>query len=164
MKHILFSLLAALAMPNAVNAGFYSDLDLMTDENKLAAYLKSSTTTANSIGMQEEATIWIRCSLKEDLISSFNVYIDTPNYNADNQNVGLRWDKGEPIKARWGKSVDSSAFFAPKPKVFTNKILNSDTLIFQWTPYNSGARAVKFDLGELKKDIDKFIEEGCNFK
>ena len=164
MKLLLLPFLAAFALPNAVNAGYSSNVDLMTDETKLRAYLDSSTTTANSIGIQEEATIWIRCSLKDNLIKSFDAYIDTPSYNADNNNVALRWNKGEPAKARWSKSVDSSAFFAPKPKVFANQISNSDSLVFQWTPYNSGSRAVKFDLGDFKQDINKLIEAGCDFQ
>jgi len=164
MKLLLLPLLAAFALPNAVNAGYSSNVDLMTDETKLRAYLDSSTTTANSIGIQEEATIWIRCSLKDNLMKSFDAYIDTPNYNADNNSVALRWDKGEPAKTRWSKSVDSSAFFAPKSKVLANQISNYDSLVFQWTPYNSGSQTVKFDLGDFKQDINKLIEAGCDFK
>ena len=164
MKRILFFILAALAQPNAVDASYWSDIDLMTDEIKHGIYFNSSSTVENSIGIQEEAAIYIRCNVKNDNIASFDSYIKTPTYNGSSSTVGLRWDKGEPLRKGWIKSSSGTAFFAPKPKDFVDKLYNSDSLVFQWTPYNRVATAVKFDLDEIKKDIDQMIEKGCNFK
>ena len=59
MKRLLLPLLAALALSNAVNAGYSSKVDLMTDETKIKVYHQSETKVPNSIGIQESATIEI---------------------------------------------------------------------------------------------------------
>jgi hypothetical protein len=164
VKHLLIPLVSFIALANPVNAKYWSDIDLMTDEIKHAIYFDSSTTAANSIGVEEEATIYIRCNVKNEKIVSFKSYIKTPTYNGSSTSVAVRWDKGEPLRTRWSGSASDTAFFAPKPKDFVNQLYNSDSLVFQWTPYNRVATAVKFDLGALKQDIDQMIQEGCNFK
>ena len=164
MKRLLIPLISFLALANPVNAKYWSDIDLMTDETKHGIYFDSSTTVANSIGVEEEATIYIRCNVNNEKIVSFKAYIKTPTYNASSTSVALRWDKGEALRTRWGGSASDTAFFAPKPKDFVNKLYSSDSLVFQWTPYNRVATAVRFDLVELKQDIDQMIQEGCNFK
>jgi len=161
MKRLLLPLLAAIALPAAVEAGYSSEIDLMTDETKIRVFHQSETKVPNAIGIEESATIYIRCNLKDKEISDFDVYIDTPSYNANNHDVGLRWDKGEPIYINWNKSKDGTALFSPTPKKFISTLMDKDTLVFQWTPYNKIPQAVKFNLSELKKDIDNIKKEGC---
>ena len=151
----------AIGLPMAVDANYYSDEDLMTDETIHRAYLGSTTKTSNSIGIQEEAVIWVRCKVKDNTMTEFESFIRTPTYNADNTRVAFRWDQGTPREARWNESTNSQSFFAPKPLPFVIQLYNSDTLVFQWTPYSSGTRAVKFELNEFKKDLNKLIEAGC---
>ena len=161
MRKFLLPLLAALALPTAINAGYSSKVDLMTDETKIRVFHQSETKVPNSIGIQERATIYIRCNLKDKEISDFDVYIDTPTYNANNNEVGLRWNTGEPIYMNRDKSTDGTALFSPNPKKFIATLMDSDTLVFQWTPYNKIPQAVKFNLSELKKDIDNIKKEVC---
>ena len=48
-------------------------------------------------------------------------------------------------------------------KKFINKLLESNTLVFQWTPYQSVPKAVKFDLIQMKTDIIQAKTDGCEY-
>jgi len=49
--------------------------------------------------------------------------------------------------------------FAPNPRVFISKILESDTLAFQWEPYQK--QATKYSLSDLKEKFKEASEKGC---
>ena len=118
MKKFLLPFLAVLAIPASVNAGYTSDVDLMTDETKIRIIHDSITKVSNSIGVQEPASIVIRCDFKNDKTINLDAYISTPSYNSDNNNVGLRWDSGEPIRTSWNESTSGTALFNPNPKKY----------------------------------------------
>ena len=172
MKRFILPLLAALALPAAVNAEkniFYStNEDLMTDITKVNIDLLSETTVLNSIGQQAQARIGIRCNGNQ-----LNTYIKTPTYNADNLEVQLRWDKNEPKIAYWNYSVDGTAYF-PYPRVTDNELKfhksfienmrNHESLVFGWSPYSTAKKAVKFDLKKLKPKFEQAIIDGCIFE
>ena len=67
------------------------------------------------------------------------------------------------MERRWSKSTNSKALFSNEPEIFINKLNAFDNLVVQWTPYSSHARAVKFELTNVKKDIEKLKEVGCIF-
>ena len=160
MKRLLLLLLAAIALPNAVESKFYTvDTDLMTDETKISFYISSETQVLNSIGRSETINLWVRCNN-----SNPQIFFTTPTYNADNTRVGVRWDKDKASFYSWSKSTDSQAFFHPKPKEFAQELKEKDLLTVQWSPYSSKDRAAKFDLNsqEFKDDISKAIADGCN--
>lgn len=168
MKRLLIPLLTALALPTAINAEqniFYSKKeDLMTDVIKVNIDLLSETTVLNSIGAQAKARIGIRCKGSE-----LNTYIKTPTYNANNLQVQLRFDKNQPKKESWTGSVDGTSFFPEKNnqkdhRSFIRNIRNHDSLVFGWSPYSTGAKAVKFDLTKINPKIDQAIIDGCIFE
>mgnify|MGYP001330619335 CR=1 FL=1 len=163
MKKFLIPFFALLALPASVKAAYTSTVDLMTDETKIRISHNSTTKVSNSIGILEPATLWIRCDFKNDKTTNVEAFIKTPTYNADNNKVGIRWDSGEPIRTAWNESTSGTALFNPDPKKFINKLLESNTLVFQWSPYQSVPQAVKFDLIEMKKDIIQSKTEGCEF-
>ena len=163
MKKFLLPFLALLAFPTSLNAGYTSDVDLMTDETKIRISHNSITKVSNSIGVQESATLWIRCDFKNDKTTNLEAFIKTPTYNADNNKVGMRWDSGEPIRTSWNESTSGTALFNPNPKKFINKLLESNTLVFQWSPYQSVPQAVKFDLIQMKTDIIQAKTDGCEY-
>ena len=161
MKRLLLPLLAALALPNAVESKFYTvDTDLMTDETKIRFYIDSETQVLNSIGGRDTIKLWVRCNN-----SIPQIFFTTPTYNADNTSVGVRWDQDKASYYSWNKSTDSQAFFHPRPEKFAQKLKEKDFLTVQWSPYSSTNRAAKFDLNsqEFKEDISKAIADGCNF-
>ncbi len=163
MKKFFLPFLAIIALPASVNAGYSSSVDLMTDETKIRISHDSITKVSNSIGILEPATIWIRCNFKNDKTTNLEAFIKTPTYNSDNNKVGLRWDSGEPIRTSWNESTSGTSLFSRDPKKFINKLLESNTLVFQWSPYQSIPQAVKFDLIQIKTDIIQAKTEGCEY-
>ena len=163
MKKFFLPFLALFTLPHSVNAGYSSSVDLMTDETKIRISHNSITKVSNSIGILEPATIWIRCDVKNDKTTNIEAFIKTPTYNSDNNKVGLRWDSGEPIRTSWNESTSGTSLFNPDPKKFINKLLESNSLVFQWSPYQSIPQAVKFDLIQMKKDIIQAKTEGCEY-
>ena len=160
-RFLLLALTAGLALPNAVNALYNFKEDLMTDEKIHSAYHYSTTKTSNSIGVPEEAYIVVRCKLKAGLKTELDAYLGTPTYNADNVRIGLRWDGGTPKSETWLESKNNQQFFAPNDISFINKLASSDTLVFQWEPYSSSTRAVKFELKGFHEDLKKLSDFGC---
>ena len=161
MKRLLLPLLAAFALPTAVESKFYTvDTDLMTDETKIRFYIESETQVQDSIGGRDKINLFVRCNN-----SIPQILFVTPTYNADNTRVGVRWDKDKASFYSWNKSTDSQAFFHPRPKEFAQKLKEKSFLTVQWSPYSSTSRAAKFDLNsqEFKEDISKAIADGCNF-
>ena len=156
-----FLLLAALALPTSALASYYSEVDLMTDETIHRVFIKSSTTTPNSIGIQEEAKISIKCKIKDGIITERIAYVATPTYNSDNITVGLRWDGGTPKSERWNESTSGTALFAPNASTFISDLALFDSLVFQWRPYSTTARAVKFELDKFHNDLEKLSDVGC---
>ena len=163
MKKFLLPFIVFLTFPAAVNAGYSSSVDLMTDETKIRISHDSMTKVSNSIGIQEPATIWIRCNIKDNKTTNLEAFIRTPTYNADNNKVGLRWDSGEPKRTYWNESTTGTSLFIPNPKKFINTLLEYNTLVFQWSPYQSIPQAVKFDLIQMKTDIIQAKTEGCEY-
>ena len=166
MKKILtlaFILIGSFSGSKNLLASYFTDTDLMTDEIKIKIFLESETTTPNSIGSPEPAQLWIRCNLKNQLTNKIEAFVITPTFNTDNNIAGLRWDSGTPLSESWNSSTDQTALFSRNPKEFIRNLYESNTLVFQWQPYSSIKRAVRFNLEELKENISKARLEGCDF-
>ena len=59
MKRLLIPLLAALALPTAVNAGYKSEFDLMTDKNQIMVWVISENEVENILDRKEPVGIVI---------------------------------------------------------------------------------------------------------
>jgi len=156
-SYFIFFLYITLVSPLAYSAYLKVEDDLMLDIKKISVIESSLTETPNIIGTLERSFIQIRCEGQK-----LESYISTPTYNGSNNNVGLRWNSDKPIYKRWNESTSGTAFFAPNPRNFISKILESDTLVFQWEPYQKQKQATKFNLSNLKEKIKEASEKGCN--
>tara|TARA_R100000742_G_C4277466_1_gene99370 strand:- start:2300 stop:2797 length:498 start_codon:yes stop_codon:yes gene_type:complete len=161
MKRLLLPLLAALALPISSSAYYYNKQDLMTDEIKHSVLILSSNKVDNVIGIEQEASIFIKCTTKDNVMTGLEAGISTPSYNADSRMLRLRWDKETPTRDSWQKASNGKGFFSPSPKSFITELNKFDTLIAEWSPYQKAPVAAKFNLNELKKDIEKLTEVGC---
>ena len=129
MTLFLLPLLAFLALPTSIESKFYKiDTDLMTDEIKISFYISSETQILKSIGGSETINLWVICNN-----SNPEIFFTTPNYNADNTTVGVRWDKDKASFYNWTKSRDSQAFFHPRPQEFAQKLREKSFLTVQWS-------------------------------
>ena len=155
-SNFIFFIFITFFSPLAYSAYLKVEDDLMLDIKKISIIESSLTETPNIIGISERSYLQIRC--EGEKVES---YISTPTYNGSNNNVGLRWNSDKPVYKRWNESTSGTAFFVPNPKVFISKILESDTLVFQWEPYQKQKQATKFRLSDLKEKIKEASEKGC---
>ena len=167
MKRLLLPLLAALALPTAVNAAFIQkEEDPMTDNKSLMILEHSSNKVDNIIGVPEKGLFAIGCIDMEGE-NIYRIIFTTPTYNsADDQNILVRFDKEEAESWSMYGQTGGTGFELPRSKrdKFLNKILNHSKLALQWKTYpESIKRYLIFDLEGLKEEIYKAKEEGCSF-
>lgn len=97
-----------------------------------------------------------------------NLYIDTKGVVAsiygefDRSRVRWRIDDGAPTSQAWQESTDSQALFAPRPIAFARQLMDGESLLFEFTPYDSGPVTVKFDLSEMDNVVSR-IAEACDW-
>ena len=89
---------------------------------------------------------------------------NSKNFNADNRNIGVRWNKEEANYSDWNKATNGKSYFHRNPKDFINKTKEKDFLTLAWQPYQRGQEAVKFSLNSQnwKEDIEQSIKDGCS--
>ena len=167
MKRLLLPLLAAIALPTAVNAAYIQkDVNPMTDEQSLLIIERSSNSVDNSIGIGEKGYFFIGC-LDMEGENRTNVAFKTPTYNtSDPQDILVRFDKKDSEKMLWLGQNGGNGFVLPvsNSHEFIKNILSHSKLALQWETWpDSTKKYLIFDLDGLKKEIAKGKEEGCNF-
>ena len=167
MKRLLLPLLAAIALPTAVNAALtQKDVDPMTDNKSLMIIERSSNKVDNSIGIPEKGLFAIGCMDMEGE-NNYRIIFTTPTYNSsDGQDILVRFDKEEAESWSFYGQTGGTGFELPSSSrdKFLNKILNHSKLALQWKTYSESIkRYLIFDLEGLKEEIYKGKEEGCNF-
>ncbi|MDC3041138.1 hypothetical protein OA105_01955 [Prochlorococcus sp. AH-736-B08] len=167
MKRLLLLLIAALAIPTAVNSAFIQkEENPMTDEKSLMIMEQSSNSVDNSIGISEKGTFVIGCIDMAGQNKTMLAFM-TPTYNSsDPQDILVRFDKKDAKKMLWVGNKGGNGFILPvsSSDEFINNILSHSKLALQWETYpNSIKKYLIFDLDGLKKEIANGKEEGCNF-
>ena len=168
MKRLLLPLLAALALPTAVNAAFtQKEEDPLTDKKSLMITEQSTNKVKNSIGVPQKGLFAIGCfDMKGE--NTYRIIFRTPTFNSsDNQDILVRFDKKEAENWSMYGQNGGTGFELPasKRQEFLNNIVNHSKLALQWKDYpNLVKHYLIFDLSELKEEIYKAKEEGCSFK
>jgi len=100
-------------------------------------------------------TLMIRCKAgKSDL------YIVTGKpaeveYGVDTNTVRVRLDDGKPVTQHWTESSDHDALFAPDPVMLGQQIAAARTMLFEFTPFQETKKLIRFDLLDLKRQVEK---------
>ena len=160
MKRLILPLLAALAIPTAVNAGYKSEFDLMTDKNQIMVWVTSENEVENILDRKEPVGIVIQCGSENTF-----AYLQTGNViGGDNTNIRIRWDGSAPIEENWISSTDGTQITTRNTKEFIRKLENSSNIIIGWIPYMDSRKAAKFNLNSqnFKEDIIKARQNGCD--
>ena len=160
MKRLLLPLLAALALPTAVNAGYKADIDLMTDKNEIMVWIQSENFVKNVLKQEAPVGIVIQCGSELTIAG-----LQTGNVmEGSSTSVRIRWDGSKPIEENWWVDSDGKKITPKNTKEFIQKLENSSNIIMGWTPYMDSKKAAKFDLTSqnFKEDIIKARENGCD--
>lgn len=150
--------LIALTNAGAGYAGVKSTQNVLTNVSKHVLAIESSTTVANSIGVQKTATIILRCEGRQ-----FDAYIWTPTWNGvkDLGRVHTRWDDGKITSGFWSTSTDYKSYFHSRPASFVGELASNKMFVFGWEPRSTQPVAARWDLNQHKNDILE-IKRLCN--
>lgn len=104
----------------------------------------------------------VRC--KEKTTDAYIVTGMAPavEYGVHSATVTLRLDKNPAFKVAASKSTDGEALFFPSPISLIKRIINADTMLFQFVPFNSGGQMTTFDVRGLGEAI-KPLREACKW-
>ena len=90
------------------------------------------------------------------------LYINWDSYLGRDAYVLTRVGSEKASKQEWGISTDSKATFRNKPIAFIKKMMTSNKLVAQVTPYNENPITAIFDTSGLENAV-KPLRETCNW-
>jgi hypothetical protein len=81
----------------------------------------------------------------------------------DNRTVRVSFDGASATTERWPASAERDALFAPDGVAFARRLTRAHTLQFEFTPHNSPAATVAFDVHGFDAHI-KALARACRWK
>jgi hypothetical protein len=73
--------------------------------------------------------------------------------------VRIKLDDAAPIKQKWSESTNNKALFCESDIVgLSKKIAQSQTLKFEFVPFNGSPQVVQFDVRGFRQHLDKILE------
>jgi type VI secretion system protein VasI len=132
------------------------DKSKIDDSTNVTLMLFANEEVYNSFGSADRPTLVIRC--KENTTEA---YVMTGNM-LDNENAIIRLDSEKAYPLKMSKSTDGKALFFPSVITNIKKFWNYETMVFRFTPYNSGSSTVTFNIGGLKTEIAR-LRKACQW-
>lgn len=102
------------------------------------------------------SSLTIRCSDRKT-----DAYVNTDTV-VDNGAVRVRFDQAGPVRQMWTRSTDYKALFAPDGISFARQLAKAQSFLFEFTPFQEGARAVSFEVSGLDVKLPK-LAEACGW-
>ncbi|RJG51538.1 type VI secretion system-associated protein TagO [Motilimonas pumila] len=129
-------------------------LNPIDDSKTVTLALKAETGTSR---WGDPIFIVARCKSNET-----NLYISWNDYLGSEVEVLTRVGESKAAAREWGLSTDKKASFHPKPVNFLKKLLDSDKLVAQVTPYNENPVTAIFNTTGLGNAI-KPLRQTCSW-
>ena len=126
--------------------------------NKATYYLSigSNSSHANSIGVEEKASLIIRCKSDDT-----EIFISTPEFVSDNsQFVKFKFDSGPIIEEYWHGGSGGTSLFPAIPsitKLTLQNLSSHSKYIVNYEPYQKIPVSSVFDLQAHRQDIKKML-------
>lgn len=111
--------------------------------------------TLTKLGTSGSALV-IRCAKRQT-----EAYVNTDTV-VDDSAIRMKFDQSTPARQVWTRSTDYKALFSPDAVTFSRKLANSKTFLFEFTPFQEGARTIVFDVSNLAPKLER-ISEACNW-
>lgn len=118
--------------------------------------LRSNEEVRNGHGGSERPVFVIRC--KEGKTDGF---VET-GHMLDNENVTIRLDNEKAYSLRMLEAAGGKALFFPNAIANIKKLWKHGKMVFRFTPFNSGAREVTFNIGGLEQEITP-LRQACRW-
>jgi hypothetical protein len=97
-----------------------------------------------------------------------DLYVNTgmpanPEYGSFNEyTVRLRLDQKPPTRQSWGQSTNNESLFAPSAIQLAKQLATAETLIFEFTPFNSSPARAEFNVSGLNEHL-KEVAQACGW-
>lgn len=140
------------------------DINPVDDTRTRRAFLLADEGTSST---GDAISLTIRCQSNEtELYVNWNDYLGDDSHDVydDWKNVTVRVGAAEAATQQWTISTDSNATFAPdSPVALIRRMLKTDRIVFQTTPYNENPVTAVFKLKGMEKAVAP-IAQGCGWK
>jgi len=80
----------------------------------------------------------------------------------DESEVTIRYDRDNAFKIWMGESTDNKALFFPNAISEIKRMMNHETMLFQFMPFNSSSSMTTFDIAGLSETIAP-LREACGW-
>jgi len=125
----------------------------LTDAMKYTLNVTSAKPKRNSIGMNEDATIVVRCEG-----SKTELFVSTPEFlSSDSQTVKVRFDDGQVESESWSGSSGGTALFSKSPRSFLQQLASRDKVVLGYQPWREAATTTVFELTNHHADFEKML-------
>lgn len=107
----------------------------------------------------KKPTLIIRCKERKTALYvdiGMQASVEPGDYGLYNQHtVRIRLDDKPALKQVWGQSTDGKALFAGSPQQLARQIAQSQTVLFEFTPFQASPATARFDVHGLDKVLQK---------
>jgi hypothetical protein len=114
--------------------------------------------TVLSLFNDESSYLMIRCINRRT-----EVLINPGGELIDDSSVRVKFDDSNPIQQTWNKSSSRNALFSPEPIGFSRRLSKTKLFLFEYSPYDSRPRTIKFSVTGLDSKLGK-ISEACDWE
>jgi len=126
-----------------------------TKETRLS--LTSEDKVEGIIG-SHSAYLFVRCAKgKPEVFVSLGIPVEA-EYGSDTYGVRVKFNDEAAEKSRWNASTDREALFAPAPTKFVRQLEQSQVFLFEFTPFQKRATAIKFNVAGLREKLVPLAE------
>jgi hypothetical protein len=128
------------------------------------AYLSvaASNEIAGFIG-SHRPTLIIQCKkLKPEVLVNLGMPLQTEYGQYDSYDVRVKFDDGKPIAQRWTGATNNEAAFSQNPKQLVRQLSQSNTFLFEFTPFEKAETTVTFSVSGLKEKFET-LQDVCGF-
>lgn len=112
---------------------------------------------------EEVGTLLIRC--KENRTQAYVITGMTAQSGYrrhDESQVTVRYDRSDALQIWMNESTDNKALFFPNPISEIKRMMNHQTMLFQFSPFNSSPTMTTFNIGGLSEAIEP-LREACHW-
>jgi len=81
-------------------------------------------------------------------------------YGSEQYGVRLKFDDAAPMRQHWSASTDGTALFSPSPAKFVKELEGANVFLFEFTPFEKTATAVRFNVNGLSEKLAP-ISDSC---
>jgi hypothetical protein len=133
--------------------------DAMDQTKEVSLTLQSEDKVRGFVG-SHSAYLCIRCKkAKMEAYITLGVPVQH-EYDSENYGVRTKFDNDAAMKSRWTGSTDREALFAPRPSELVKRLENANVFLFEFTPFEQRATAVKFNVAGLREKLDS-VGQSC---